>query len=356
LAIRCQLVFRTALYADANSFGYANLVANQAGSPLVLPLIADPGIPPGAPRVNPLLQATDLAVPGQTVQQALNMRPVYNPLFPVAPDPVQSMTNVVLGFPGVFTGISRSQIDWANALAPDTILLWLGSNDVLGVFEQVQNTITAPAKFTQNLDQVLASLSKPGRRIVIANIPDVTLLPFMGPILSANPALIPVLKNTVLAYNAAIAALALKYGRPVVDIYSLVNNLAAHGILVNGKTLTTEHLGGLFSFDDIHPSDTGYAIIANEFIATINTAFTFGITPVDLAAVAASDPAVTFGPLCITSSTSTARFHSNDRSLIYGRGSVPPALQHRAAAARERSRGTATDLAATALTTQQPGS
>src|SRR5262245_10595925 len=125
--------------------GYANLVATQASSPLILPLIKDPGVPPfppdTQPRVSPSTQATNLAVPGQTVEQALKMIPDFT-----VPDPVQIMTNLVLGYPGFFASpqVARSQVQWANALRPQTIIVWLGSNDVLGVFERVQSGITEP--------------------------------------------------------------------------------------------------------------------------------------------------------------------------------------------------------------------
>src|SRR5215471_11621764 len=133
--------------------GYANLVATQAASPLILPAIQDPGVGPGLPpntvpgfRVSPLTQATNLAVPGQTVGQALTMTPYFtNPAgFPfytpsIPEDGAQIMTNLVLGYPGFFPPqVARSQVQWANALHPQTIIVWLGSNDVLGFFEGVQ--------------------------------------------------------------------------------------------------------------------------------------------------------------------------------------------------------------------------
>jgi lysophospholipase L1-like esterase len=296
--------------------GYASVVAKQAaaagaasvqlnGSALILPLIKDPGFGPSLPpgmqpgfRVDPLMQATDLAVPGQTVGQALTMVPNFGnqtgfPFYPPeAPqDGVQMMTNLVLGFPAAFAmpPIAMSQVQWANALQPQTVIVWLGSNDVLGVFEGVQTGITGPVTFARNLDQVLSSLAASNRKIVLANIPDVTLLPFMVPVLKGNPSLSLQLKLTVASYDVIIEGLALKYNAPVVDIYSLVNGLAENGIRVNDVTLTTQMNGGLFSLDGIHPTDVGYAIIANAFISTINRRFGTKIQPVDLAAVAATD-------------------------------------------------------------------
>src|SRR5690242_18904599 len=113
--------------------GYASLVAAQAGVPLPLPLIAPPGIPnvltlvsPGPPPVivpapgvstgrdNPTIQAMDLAVPGANVQDALTTRPSFT---------FDNLTDFVLGLPGALEGISRSQIEWAENLAPTTIFV-----------------------------------------------------------------------------------------------------------------------------------------------------------------------------------------------------------------------------------------
>ncbi len=48
---------------------------------------------------------------------------------------------------------------------------------------------------------------------------------------------------------------------------------------------TTAAPGGILSFDGIHPSDTGYALIAYEFIKTINKAYGTHIPEVDVKAV-----------------------------------------------------------------------
>src|SRR5262245_23432404 len=106
--------------------GYASVVAQQAGVPLPLPLIGAPGIPnvltliepgpqpvlgqmPGVSpgRVNPAVQPMNLAVPGHRVRDALTVRPDFD----FTTDP---LADFVLGFPGLFLGISRSQVEWAE--------------------------------------------------------------------------------------------------------------------------------------------------------------------------------------------------------------------------------------------------
>jgi len=78
----------------------------------------------------------------------------------------------------------------------------------------------------------------------------------------------------------------------VVDINSLIANLAKNGIEVNGQQLTTQYLGGLFSLDAIHPTNTGYAIVADEVIKTMNRQLNAGIPPVSIEQVAMTDPLV----------------------------------------------------------------
>ena len=131
------------LFDAQQDHGYASLVAASAQAPLPLPLIGAPGIPnvltlvsPGpppiivpAPGTSPgrddlTLQPMNLAVPGQNVQDALTTLPGF---------PIDDLTDLVLGFPGLLGGVSRSQVEWAENLSPTTILVWLGSNDALGV-------------------------------------------------------------------------------------------------------------------------------------------------------------------------------------------------------------------------------
>ena len=59
---------------------------------------------------------------------------------------------------------------------------------------------------------------------------------------------------------------------------------------MGGLTLTTDFLGGLFSLDGLHPTNTGYAIMANQFIQTINANFKTSIPLANVQQIAASDP------------------------------------------------------------------
>lgn len=337
--------------------GYANLIARQAGTPLVLPLIAPPGIPnvlelvsvaplkivpaPGSStgRDNPFVQVTDLAVPGAKLHDALATVPSF---------PIDDLTDLILGLPGLLLSppVSLSQVQWAEALQPTTIIVWLGNNDALGAAIATNPGLLTPVpQFEADYTVLMSRLAATGATIVVANVPDVTVLPFftsaekvaalvgipldiIGPILGIGPgdfvtpdafpliqadvlafrhgeATTPLPPNVVLtaadvvqirtavdAYNSIIAQQAAAVGAAVVDTHALLNLIQANGFVVNGQRLTTDFLGGLFSLDGIHPTNTGYAVVANEFIKRMNTSFAAGIPPVAVELVAATDPLV----------------------------------------------------------------
>jgi phospholipase/lecithinase/hemolysin len=100
------------------------------------------------------------------------------------------------------------------------------------------------------------------------------------------------IRQLVIAMNATIVSEAAAAHAVVVDAFGLFDSLHANGYAVGGQTLTTNFLGGLFSLDGLHPSNTGYAVLANQFLSTINTAFRTHIPLANVAQIAACDPLV----------------------------------------------------------------
>jgi hypothetical protein len=94
----------------------------------------------------------------------------------------------------------------------------------------------------------------------------------------------------VAAFNQVIATQAQAAGATLVDINALFKQVGTSGMTINGYTGTASFLGGFFALDGIHPTNTGYAVVANKFIDTMNTAFGSKIPDVALGAVAAADP------------------------------------------------------------------
>ena len=100
------------------------------------------------------------------------------------------------------------------------------------------------------------------------------------------------------AYNTAIAAVAASTGATLVDIHSVYTQLLA-GTYAPALIAPppAAHpccflvpFGGLTGNDMLHPSYTGYALIANLWIAAINQKFGTTITAVNVPAINAMDP------------------------------------------------------------------
>jgi hypothetical protein len=77
-----------------------------------------------------------------------------------------------------------------------------------------------------------------------------------------------------------------------VDIHALVDQISADGYQIPGTNivLTTDFLGGLFSLDGIHPTDTGYGVIANEFIKRMDEFYKLKIPKANVLAIYLADP------------------------------------------------------------------
>jgi lysophospholipase L1-like esterase len=100
------------------------------------------------------------------------------------------------------------------------------------------------------------------------------------------------IQSTIAGYNSAIATYATAHGAALVDEFSLYDRLYREGVLIGGVHYSTAFVaGGLFSLDGLHPSTLGSGVLANEFIASINTHYGARISPVNLAELAGTSPA-----------------------------------------------------------------
>ncbi len=355
--------------------GFAAVVARQAATPLVLPLVPYPGAPnklelvsagfppviqpvPGTlffPRFNPFAIITDVAVPLQTVGDALNRKPTANLQ---TTDETQLATDVVLGFPCpiLFPCPALTQVEYAVALRPTTLIVDLGNNDILGAVTsgQLGTLLASPSTFLANFNAsystLLNDLAATRATLVVANIPDIMEAPYFIPaaklaaaagvplpeltaalgigdqdyvtlnalpaieaILSGatqgplaefcdsttltTPCLVPqadavALRIITIGMNGLIGVQASAHHAALVDLFTLVNNLSANGYTVGSTTLTTDFLGGLFSLDGLHPTNTGYGIMANQFIQAMNAAFHTHIPLANIPEIAERDPLV----------------------------------------------------------------
>jgi len=195
-------------------------------------------------------------------------------------------------------------------------------------------TLTPVSSFRTSFQSVVTALKASGATVYVANVPDVASIPFVntiqpvvvspatgapvrvngqtvpllgpnGPLpanslvtLAAAPLLlkgdgvpttlggsgrplpdevildlneVAVIRERVASYNLIISEISQAAGFAVLDINAFFSDVAAHGRMIGGVTLTGAFLsGGLFGYDGVHPTDLGYALIANEFIRLIN--------------------------------------------------------------------------------------
>lgn len=76
------------------------------------------------------------------------------------------------------------------------------------------------------------------------------------------------------AFNNVIAAAANQAGLAFVDANATLNQLANGGVESGNYRLTSNLVtGGGFSLDGVHPTARGYALLANEFMKAIDTAY-----------------------------------------------------------------------------------
>jgi lysophospholipase L1-like esterase len=292
-------------------------------------------------RDNFATQVTDLAVPGAVLNDVMNTVPLVNPV----PGSQDQLNQLVLGFPGLGYGVANSQLGWAIKAQPTTIFLWIGNNDALVADETgMPSSMTSVANFTTQYQALITQLTTmTSAHLVIGNIPDVTKVPYLQPaalilgeysaatgiptsVLSAVLGIVPVdyvnttglaeiplilggaqqgpitdsgvlsaaevvtVQAQVVAFNQVIAAQAKAANATLVDINALFNQVTQSGLTINGYTGTASFLGGFFALDGIHPTNTGYAVVANTYIDTMNTAFGSKIPDVALGPVAAADP------------------------------------------------------------------
>ena len=122
------------------------------------------------------------------------------------------------------------------------VTVCVGLNDLLRGREAKQ--------FAEDYDKLVAGLAQSGRRVVVANLPDVASAPALGGV--ADEAF----RIRLGQFNKAVGEVARRHGLPLVDLYQL-----------GGET--TRPRPEFFSSDGLHPSDLGYALWAEAMWAVI---------------------------------------------------------------------------------------
>ena len=329
------------LLASQQVNSYASLVAVRAGADLRLPLIEGSGAPPclvlvdpGPPPVvdpvpgdfgirrDPTVPTLNLSVPGARVGDALDPTP-DNAFHGVFGFPFAALHGLVLQG---HDGLPKSQVDLAVDLEPTAVIVWLGSNDVLWSAIGGDPVFVTPEDiFRADYAEMMARLAATGAAIVVANIPDAATIPFLTPaeaveeitglpmstfglapgdhvtplawpLIAATLPLVDAvvvdaaeiteIQASIVAFNAIIAEQAALHGAALADINATLRFVDDYGLAVGGRHLTTDFLGGMFTLDGIHPTNTAHAVIANEFIRALNEGFDAGIRPFSVGEIA----------------------------------------------------------------------
>ena len=209
-----------------------------------------------------------------------------------------------IGYNDALSTETTSMIDRVVALDPDVgFTTDLLGNDIDAAV--VQPDDLAPEMITP-IDQVAPMLQTMMQRLgrlhgqyFIANMPSLTFVPHVA---ALRKALVAAGKDTTAfdakaaqidaitdQYNQALLAAVAPYANlHIVDFKQYVADVKG-GVTVGGEALTVDHFGGLISLDDLHLTDTGYALYAQKFIDAMNGVLHAAIPPIDLEAVHAQD-------------------------------------------------------------------
>lgn len=149
-----------------------------------------------------------------------------------------------LGIPGIsLHDALNSELPVALDSHPNLVTIWLAVNDLAD---------NVPiSSYSHDLNLMLSRLqaNAPSARILIANVPDLALLPYFS---KYN---LQELQKRIQAYNATIASIARQHHVILVDLSQQNYNLKVH----------TEYI----SNDGLHPTDLGYRQLAEIFYKTL---------------------------------------------------------------------------------------
>lgn len=311
------------LFESAQIFSYPNLIAQQVGAEFIQPIISDPGTvgrmeikslnpfaitnnPNGGSLTNPSAPYyNNLGVPGIVLADVMSATSMTNS-FSKSP-----FIDLILRGKGTI----YSQTKDILGKKPTFITVWIGNNDVLGYATSggVRPTSpTDPNVFGFLYSALADSLASLGAKVVVANIPDVTAIPFfttVGPGVAQKLSSLgisgmyyqshgqyagsPIPVSALANYSVLITLLGQNYaafiGTPTGKFYK-DNNVDITPLIAGGILDTTK----LFGLDPKNPWPDALILDASEittaknatsaynnFIATISNAKGFGLVDIN---------------------------------------------------------------------------
>jgi hypothetical protein len=316
-----------------------------------------PTDPTKDPIATPPLFVTNVSVPALTLNDSVTMRPVA----PVVQrgNMKQTVFNMILGFPQlILNNVQQwTQLEYATSLRPTVALVELGYYEALdAAVKGDPSLIPAASDFGSTYSKLLSELRSTQAQVIVMTIPnpidtayfnsaaaaagvvhvspsDLTgkfglnsqdyitrngieaisaiFLSNGGNELPAGSTLAPstaaAITNGVNALNTQIVNAAKANGAVVYDLNALLHRVKVSGATAGATTVNGDYLGGFYSLDGVYPGATGHAVIANDLLAFLNQTFHQSFEAVDLAAIAAADPAVQLRHPKASLSSSAAR-------------------------------------------------
>ena len=160
--------------------------------------------------------------------------------------------------------------------------------------------MTDVATVKSELETIMSALGKLHGDYFIANLVDLAAVPNVSDVRTRRfaagtetqasfDAKLASVRSVIDAYNAALsAAMDPHPNLHIVDLAS-GTKVALAGVKVGSETLTGAKFGGLVSLDHLHFTDTGYALVANQFVNAIDIIKGWNIPEVNVEAVHKTD-------------------------------------------------------------------
>jgi len=281
----------------------------------------------------------NLSVPGLTLADSVSMRPIG----PISQRNMkQTVVNMILGFPQLFLDNVPlwTQFEYARGLFPTVTLIELGNYEALDAAVNLDPTrLPDPQTFGQTYASIIAGLRGLQSQVIVTTIPNpLDTAYFSSPAVAAsitatepfvitagynvgsqdyltrnalmtisnqftNGVMTPLPAGSVLtaataatltadinALNAQILSAAKANGAVVYDLAAFLHKVKLAGAQVGTATVTADYLGGFYSLDAVYPGPTGNALIANDFLAFVNTTYQQSFPLVPLSTVYSIDP------------------------------------------------------------------
>ena len=210
-------------------------------------------------------------------------------------------------FGGLYDPVPDSPLDLAEQLDPTLIVSAdLYGNDLVTAIVEGNDIdpdeVTDIDDFTETLRVTLERLAATGAQSFLTNVPQPSLVPAAA---ERRRFLVDQEYSTEEEVDLALAEIdakadafnqvmdteaALYDNVHVVDLTALVEDLKEDGLQIGDETVFIRRFGGLVSLDGLHFSDTGYAVLANQILESINAELGTDVPLVDLDSVLAGDP------------------------------------------------------------------